>query len=100
MGIVLAFLVGYAVGARAGQQGYDELVTSMRAVRDSSEFQGFVAALRSHAGATLQDLSFKVADDRDARLTLQDVLQGARRWIAEGPTAGASRGSGPDPGVR
>jgi hypothetical protein len=63
MGIVLAFAVGYLVGANAGQEGYQDVVDSIRAVRDSEEFRDLLAALRSHAGATLRQLS--------------DILEGA-----------------------
>ena len=40
VGILMAFAVGYAVGAEAGGEGYDELVASFKAVRDSEEFRG------------------------------------------------------------
>ena len=86
----MAFIAGYTVGARAGQQGFDDLVASIRAVRDSQEFRGFLSALRSHASATLQDLSVKVAEGDDARLSAQDLLDRVRGWVAPNPTAGAS----------
>lgn len=90
MGIVLAFLAGYTVGARAGQQGYDELLASLRSVRDSEEFQGFVMALRSHASATLQDLSVRVGEDDGVRFGAQELFDRVREWAAPNPTAGAS----------
>jgi hypothetical protein len=56
MGIVLAFAVGYVVGANAGQEGYRDVVNALRSVRDSDEFSALLSALRSHASATLQRL--------------------------------------------
>ena len=49
MGILLAFAVGYVVGAQAGSEGYEEVVTSLKLVRDSEEFKALLSALRSHA---------------------------------------------------
>jgi hypothetical protein len=56
VGIVLAFAVGYLVGANAGHEGYEEVVESLRAVRASDEFNGLLTALRSHASASLRQL--------------------------------------------
>ena len=56
MGIVLAFAVGYLVGANAGHEGYEEVIESLRAVRASDEFNGLLTALRSHASASLRQL--------------------------------------------
>lgn len=63
MGIVLAFAVGYVVGANAGERGYQEVLDSLQAVLDSAEFHGLIGALRSHASATLRELSIRVADE-------------------------------------
>ncbi len=56
MGIVLAFAVGYFVGANAGQDGYRDVVDSLRAVRESEELHALLAAVRAHAGATFHQL--------------------------------------------
>lgn len=91
MGIVLAFAVGYVVGARSGTRGYDEVVSSLKAVRDSEEFQAFLAAMRSHVSFTLQDLSVRIGDG-DQPLTMQDVLDRVRGLVQQpgAPTADAS----------
>jgi len=88
MGIVLAFIVGYAVGARAGQEGYEDLTSSMRAVRDSEEFHGLLRAVRAHAGATLRELSVRLEGDQT--LSARDFLDRMTMWIKPAPTSGAS----------
>jgi hypothetical protein len=70
MGIVLALAVGYVVGARAGSRDIDQVMQSVRAVRQSEEFADLLAALRSHAGHTLRELASIVEGDT----TVTDVL--------------------------
>ena len=54
MGLLVVFVAGYIMGANAGADSYREVIDSLRAIRDSEEFAALVAALRSHAGATLR----------------------------------------------
>lgn len=74
MGIVTAFLIGYLVGANAGQEGYREVVVAARSVKDSPEFEGLLLALRSHAGATFTALGARLAPDHDVTLTPRTLL--------------------------
>lgn len=60
MRVLFAFAVGYAIGARGGSEGFDEVVRSMKAIRDSEEVKGFTMAVRSHVGYTLRDLAGRV----------------------------------------
>jgi hypothetical protein len=57
MKVLLALVAGYFVGANAGSRDYDQLVESVRAIRDSEEFHDLLAALRSHASQTLRELA-------------------------------------------
>jgi hypothetical protein len=57
MGVLLAFVVGYAIGARAGTESFDDVVDSLKAVRNSEEFQSLLKALRTHAGHALRELA-------------------------------------------
>ena len=57
MKVFVALVAGYFVGASAGSRDYDQLLDSVRAIRDSEEFHDFLAALRSHASATLRELA-------------------------------------------
>jgi len=89
MGIVLAFAVGYVVGANSGQESYREVVDSLRAVRQSEEFHGLVAAMRAHLGASLRQLADVVdatpGDDAPAKL-----LDRVRTLMARPPMSPAS----------
>lgn len=82
MGILMAFAVGYVVGARAGEAGFREVVDALKAVRDSDEFAAFVAALRAHLGHTFGDLAARLGDD-GAPLTMDDVVARVRQLVNE-----------------
>jgi len=78
MGIVLAFAVGYAVGANAGQEGYQEVIDALRAVGRSEELQALVAAVRSHTGATLRQLGAVIEGEADEPLNPGRLLERVR----------------------
>ena len=82
MGLMLAFAFGYAVGAKAGEKGYQDVVDAARSVGQSEEFRGLLAALRSHASATLQELSVLVAEQPDEPILLGKVLDRVNGLIA------------------
>ena len=56
MGLVLAFIVGYVIGAWDGSDALDEVIDAAKAVAASQEFDDLVRALRSHAGHVLQEV--------------------------------------------
>lgn len=78
MGVLLAFAVGYVVGARAGDEGYQEVADAVVAVRRSAEFQGLVRAVRAHAGHVLGELGRRLSPDAADPLTVQEVLDRVR----------------------
>jgi hypothetical protein len=78
MGIVLAFAVGYMVGANAGQEGYQDVVDALRAVRESEEFHGLLSAVRGHASATFRQLSVLVDEASDEQLIPTGILDRVR----------------------
>ena len=53
MRVLFALAVGYAIGAKGGGKDFDQLMRSLKAVRDSEEFGDLVAAARSHVGHAL-----------------------------------------------
>jgi hypothetical protein len=63
MGILLAFLVGWAAGAKAGPSGFEELVTAARTVKDSEEFAALLTIGRTHLANSLQGLSKLVSGE-------------------------------------
>jgi hypothetical protein len=50
------FAAGWALGAKTGNQGFDEVVATAKEILSSKEFQHFVAALRSHAASALREI--------------------------------------------
>jgi hypothetical protein len=57
MGMLIAFGAGFVIGARTGKKDFDDLTTSLRALRDSQEFADVMAAARSHASHGLRELA-------------------------------------------
>ena len=57
MGIFVALAVGYVVGAKTGSKDLDQLVKSLRALRESEEFADVVSAARTHLGHTLREIA-------------------------------------------
>lgn len=82
MGVLLAFAVGYTVGARAGAEGFAEIVSSVKAIRESEEFSALLDAVRSHAGYALKELS-DLLNDRDRQLDTGDLLERVRNMAGQ-----------------
>jgi hypothetical protein len=75
MGILLAFAVGYAVGARAGSQDFDDIVRSFKSVRESEEFADLVGAIRTHMAHTLREVAGMVDGTGTETFTPQDLVE-------------------------
>ena len=75
MKVLLALVTGYFVGANAGSRDYDQLVESVRAIRDSEEFHDFLTALQSHASQTLRELADMVERAGPESLTPTDLVE-------------------------
>ena len=82
MGVLLAFAVGYVLGARSGAGGLDEIVTSLKDIRDSEEFAAMVHALRSHAGHVLREAAELVGVETQT-MTMNDVLERMRAMATQ-----------------
>jgi hypothetical protein len=50
------FAAGWALGAKTGSQGFDEVVLTAKGIFSSKEFQDFLAAVRSHAAFALREM--------------------------------------------
>ena len=73
MGIV-DFTAGYTLGAKAGNQGFDNILEAGREVFASREFQALLSAARSHAAATLKQLGDLVEGGEAAPPVVDNVL--------------------------
>lgn len=85
MGLLLAVAVGYALGARAGHRGFDELVASIKTIRDSEEFHAMLAAARSHAGHVLQEAADLLGHKAGAPI-LEDLVPRVSAMTEKLPT--------------
>jgi hypothetical protein len=54
MGILLAWALGYVVGAKGGPQDFDDVVQAVKELRDSDEVRQLWSVLRSHFGKVLR----------------------------------------------
>jgi hypothetical protein len=82
MQILLSFLIGYFVGAKAGSSQFDEVVESARAVAESEEFHSLLLSLRAHAAATLHSLGDLLDETPDAN-TGDSVVARVRRMMEQ-----------------
>ena len=78
MGMLIAFGVGYILGARAGKDGLEEVADSVRAVRNSEEFAALVSAARSYLSHALQEASALVAPEAQRPVSAADLLDRLR----------------------
>lgn len=60
MGLILAFIAGYVIGARDGSEALDEVIDAAMAVASSREFEDLVTALRAHVGHVLQEVGRRI----------------------------------------
>lgn len=88
MEILLAFAVGYVVGAQAGSESFQDVVDSYKAVRESEEFRSLLKALRDHAGSTLEEVGGLLR--RGTEEEAGDVLARVRDLVRRVPTSPAS----------
>jgi hypothetical protein len=78
------------VGAQAGNEGYDEIVASLRAVRDSEEFKGLVSALRSHASYALSEIAQRLTAESEQPGPVQEVLGRVRGLLGQDDLRGTA----------
>jgi hypothetical protein len=81
MGLLMAFVVGYVVGGRGGGEGFDEVVASLQAVRDSQEVEDLLVALRSHAGHVLKELGSRLEGGASAPVSISSILERAKSFV-------------------
>jgi hypothetical protein len=80
MKVFLALAAGYVIGARTGSEHFDEVVRSLRAIKDSEEFHDLLSSVRSHAGATLRELASMIErpPGDDEALAAGDLVERVR----------------------
>ena len=84
MKMLLALAAGYVLGASAGSRDFDQVVDSIRAIRDSEEFSDLLAALRSHASYTLRELADMLERVGPEALTSNDLVERVKHLAVRG----------------
>ena len=81
------FLAGWALGAKAGNQGFDDVVETTKAVFSSKEFKDLIVVVRAHVGYSLREVGNLVAGDTAEPAA--DLLDMVRTLVGrrEGPLA-------------
>ena len=92
MGII-DFAAGYALGGKAGNQGFDDMVASAQEVLRSREFQALLSAARSHAGATLKQFGDLVEGGEAAQPAMDNVLDMVKALVERQRTGFFSSGT-------
>jgi hypothetical protein len=86
VGLVLAFIAGYVIGARDGSDALDEVIDAAKAVASSQEFEDLVRALRAHAGHVLQEVGRRIDPSSGEPITVSTLIERARDIVQRGAT--------------
>jgi hypothetical protein len=78
----VALVVGYVIGAQAGSKDLDQVVRSMKALRETEEFADVVSAVRSHVGHTLRELATMVDGEGEPTAENGDLVDKVRHLFA------------------
>lgn len=81
MGTLFGFAVGYVLGARAGNPGYERLQEAWNDLRNSREFQAFFDAARSHLQGSLRIASERLGEPDQLLAQGEDLLARARSRV-------------------
>jgi hypothetical protein len=74
------FAAGWALGAKTGNQGFDDVVSTAKGIFSSKEFQDFLAAVRSHAAFALREMG-DLVDTEEAGAPSGDLVDFVRALV-------------------
>ncbi|MGH8992100.1 MAG: hypothetical protein ACRDZ7_11365 [Acidimicrobiia bacterium] len=80
MGLV-DFAAGWALGAKTGNQGFDDVVGTAKGIFSSKEFQDFLAAVRSHAAFALREMGDLVDTEVPEKTATGDLVDFVRALV-------------------
>ena len=83
MGVLLAFFVGWIAGAKAGAEGFREVMDAAKTVKDSEEFGALVAVARTHAAKALEEVGKLVSGETPMPEPV-DLLQRVQQLTEKG----------------
>jgi hypothetical protein len=89
MGLIMAFVAGYFVGGRGGNEGFDEVVSALKALSESQEVEDLLKALRSHTSHVLQELGKRLEPEYEGPMSMDTILDRARGFVQRDATGTA-----------
>jgi hypothetical protein len=90
VGLILAFIAGYVIGARDGSDALDEVIDAAKAVAGSQEFDDLVKALRAHAGHVLHEVGRQIDPSSGEPLSMASILGRAREFVGRDASTGSA----------
>lgn len=81
MGTLFGFAVGYVLGARTGNPGYERLREAWLELRDSRELREFLDAARAHVQGSLRTASDRLGDGEQLMTQGEDLVARAKARI-------------------
>lgn len=74
------FLAGWALGAKTGSAGFDDVISTAKSILSSKEFQDFLAALRTHAAFALRETA-DLVDSEESGSPSGDLVDFVRALV-------------------
>ncbi len=90
MGLIMAFIAGYIVGGRGGNEGFDDVTDALKALGKSEEVKDLRMALQSHASHVLQEIGRRLEPDGVEPVSMSSILERARGLVQRDATESAS----------
>jgi hypothetical protein len=78
---LLDFAAGWALGAKTGSQGFDDVVATAKGIFSSKEFQDFLNAVRSHAAFALREMGDLVDTEVPDKTPAGDLVDFVRALV-------------------
>jgi hypothetical protein len=75
------FAAGWALGAKTGNQGFDDVIVTAKGIFSSKEFQNFLAAVRSHAAFALREMGDLVDTEVTDKTPAGDLVDFVRALV-------------------
>lgn len=83
MELVAAFAIGWLIGAKGGEDGYQEVVAATRELRRSEEYQALTQAVRSHLASSLRAVA-DILSEAEPPVTAGSVVERVVRLTRRG----------------
>lgn len=74
------FAAGWALGAKTGNEGFDDVICTARGIFSSKQFQDFLAAVRSHAAFALREMG-DLVDTEETKAPTGDLVDFVRALV-------------------